>query len=155
MPGYLRRRAEGLWGRIWPLTGKRIAVLALILVFTMILAFEVQATETFTVEVVIIGEEKFVGFNPTTERLDFGDMSRGTGQTRSITLENAGVIPTRIYIMVLGDVRDFIQIDDAFFVMDPGEVTQVDLTMIVPSSASIKRYSGRLLVIRSPWSPWP
>lgn len=154
-PGYLRRRAEGLWRRIWPLTLRRSLVLVLLALVIALVAFEARATEIFSVQVNVVPGENIAYFNPTTEQLDFGDLSRGAGQTRHITLSNDSVIPNRVYIMVLGDIGDFIKISDAFLTLDSGEVTQVDLTLVVPQTADVKKYSGQVLVFRHPWFPLP
>lgn len=153
--GYLRRRAEGIWRRIWPLNFKRAAVLFVILFGLLFITLEARSTDVISVQVVIISRTDFVAFNPTTERLDFGDMSRGSAQTRHLTLENNGSLPTRVSIILMGEVRDFISMSDAFFTLDPGEIRQVDFTLNVPAAVEVKSYSGRVVIVRTPWIPLP
>ncbi len=152
-PGYLRRRLQSLWRRIWPLNRRRAAVLLVAFFAVLFIAFEARATEIISVEVTIIPESSSVGVNPTTERLDFGDMSPGSSQTRHISLENNGLVPTRVAIIILGDVGGFIKLSKNSVTLGRGDATQVDLLLTVPQSASVKRYSGRVLVLRFPWPP--
>jgi len=153
--GFLRRRVQGLWQRVWPLTIGRAAVLVGILFVILFVAVEIGSTQSFSVEVVVVPEEDFVGLNPTTESLDFGDMSNGTAQARYLNLSNEGSLPTRVSVIVTGDVRDFVKVSDAFFTMDPGDSTRVEFTLVVPATVPEKKYTGRVLVLRTPWSPWP
>ncbi len=154
-PGFLpwlRRRLVALR----PRTGKHWAVYAVLFVLALFVLFEWRSTNVFSAQVVVMPrtEELVIGFNPTTERLDFGDLAQNSAQTRSLTLENGGRLPARVSIIIMGDIAQFIGVSDAFFTLDGGETKSVEFTLVVPPTAQPKKYSGRVLVIRIPWLPW-
>jgi hypothetical protein len=150
---WLRRRPEALW----PTTRRRWAFYGLFLLLALFVLFEWRATITYSAQVIVIErtDELIVGINPTTERLDFGDLTQGSSQVRPLVLENSSVLPQRISIVVTGEIGQFIQISDAFFTLERGETRNVDFTLFVPPNAEPRKYSGRVLVLRAPWSPWP
>ena len=43
----------------------------------------------------VVEGENVLGLNPTTERLDFGDLSRNNGIARQISIENGGRAPKK------------------------------------------------------------
>ena len=156
-PGFLpwlRRRIAALQ----PRTRKQYVILALIMLGVLFLGAEWRWTANYSAQVIVTpaptGGEFSVGINPTTERLDFGDLPQGLTQTRFVTLEN-GRIPTRVTIMITGGIRDFIRVDDAFFTMGSNETRRVEFEIRVPSTAETKKYSGRIMINRTPWLPWP
>lgn len=150
---WLRRLLLGLQ----PRTRRRWALYALLFVLALFVLFEWRATTTYSSQVIVIQRTDvlIVGINPTTERMDFGDLTQGSSQVRPLVLENSGVLPWRVSIIVMGEIGQFIQISDAFFTLDRGETKNVDFTLILPPNAAPGKYSGRVLVLRVPWSPWP
>jgi hypothetical protein len=87
---------------------------------------------------------------------DFGGLPPTASITHKITLKNDGKLNTYIAIVVFGDIRDFLDIQDAFFNLKPGQEREIDVKLTVPSTAQPdKQYNGRVVVTRLPWwAPW-
>src|SRR3989304_7486380 len=58
---------------------------------------------------VVEGEGR-VGVNPTTERLDFGDLSRGTSAVRTVTIKNGTIMPMYVVMVKTGKIADLVEI---------------------------------------------
>ncbi len=155
-PGFLawlRRRFVALR----PRTTKHWALYSLLLVLALFVLFEWRSTTIYSAQVVVVPrtDELVVGINPTTERLDFGDLSQNSSQTRTVRLENGSGLPVRVTIIITGDIGPLIKLSDAFFTLDGGETRDVEFTLVVPPNAEPKKYSGRVMIVRMPWPPWP
>ena len=57
--------------------GEKILAVVLIIIFLAVFYIALDANK-YSAQVLVIEGEGRVGVNPTTERLDFGDLSRGT-----------------------------------------------------------------------------
>ena len=79
---------------------------------------------------------------------------RGMPMHRDVILENNGKLDSYVMVFTLGGIRDFLSVDDAFFNLSPGEQRNVDFAVQAPANANLKRYSGRVFVLRLPWW-WP
>ena len=143
--------------RFRPRTPKHYAYVALVLALSLFAVVQFRWTETYSVQLIVLpavaGSEPSFGINPTTERLDFGDLQPGLTETRFVTLEN-GKLPNRVTIIIYGGIRDFLSVDDAFFTMDPNETRRIAFHIAVPSNAETRKHSGRVVIIRTPWLPW-
>jgi len=153
LPGWLRRRLSALR----PRSLRHWAAYVVLVLVALFLVFECGSTTTYsaTVQVMPRTDENVIGISPYTDRLDFGDLPQGGSATLSVTLENGGPVPTRMVIVATGDIRQFIKMSDAFFLLQPGDEATVEFTAVVPGTAEPKRYSGKVYVIRTPWPPWP
>ncbi len=155
------RRALGRLGdRLTPRTWRHWAVYASLFVFALFLMYVWRTSVNYPTQVLVLPAPEDgaieVGLSPyDPERLDFGDLSQGTAGTVNLELENEGRLPMRVTIVATGSIRQFIKISDAFFVVDPGAKKTVDISAAIPPTADPKEYSGRVLVIRTPWFPWP
>jgi len=94
--------------------------------------------------------EKRIGVNPTTDRLDFGDLPRDTGATRYISINNRGNY--KIYIMVwkFGAISELIKLSRNNFTLGPGEKERLALELYLPVSANKQRYAGWVWVFKLP-----
>ena len=99
-------------------------------------------------------DDRGIGIPPPTEELDFGDVPLGVGMERKLTLENSSPIPTRVAIFAIGGIRDFIEIEDAFFTLGPGDDRTIVLEARSLVGAEPKKYTGRVVVVQTPWLPW-
>jgi hypothetical protein len=150
LPAALRRRLTG-----WRLTRWRLAVLgAVLLVLIAWGAVAVSSTTMYSSTVLFTEAGSGIGIPPPFENLDFGDVSQGMPMHRNVILENNGKLDTYVMVFSWGGIRDFLSIDDAFFNIAPGEQHTVDFSVQAPSNANLKRYSGRVFVVRLPWY-WP
>ena len=160
------RLFRGLWGSIaqrWPrrlrlgrprLTRLRLAVLGVVLVLLFLWgAVAVSSTSIYSAQVVVV-ESGSIGIPPPND-LDFGDLPSGAAAEKKIAFENNGRVPTGVVILESGGIRDLLQVGDAFFTLDPGDDREITFTLEPPPSASQKKYSGKVIVIRAPWwTPW-
>ena len=110
----------------------------------------VSSTTIYSATVLVTGGGG-IGLPPPTNTLDFGDVSPGFNMTRKLTLTNDGLLDSYVAIIVTGDIRNFLSIDDAFFVLDKGEERTVEFKVRAPINAQEKRYSGRVFIVRLPW----
>ena len=140
-----------------PRTGKHWALYAVLLLLALFVLFEWRSTTTYSVRLQVTEEARnVIGLAPYYEdRLDFGDLPRGSAASMKLTLQNEGRIPSRFTIIATGDVRQFIRISDAFFTLSPGDAKSVEFTIAVPRTAEPKKYTGNIHVVRTPWVPWP
>lgn len=150
---WLRRRPDVLW----PSTRRRWAFYAFLLLLALFVLFEWRSTITYSAQVLVLErtDELIIGLNPTTERIDFGDLTQGSSQVRPLVLENNGFLPFRFTIITTGSISQFMSVSDAFFTLHPGETKNVDFILVLPPNAEPRMYTGQVFVLRVPWSPWP
>lgn len=98
----------------------------------------------------VVEGENVVGVNPTTERLDFGDLSRNNRIVRQIGMANGGSIDTFVAAFKFGELAELVDIDQNFFVLSPGEEVKISLDIFIPPSAETRQYSGSIWVFRIP-----
>ena len=92
------------------------------------------------------------GIAPPGNPFDFGDLPPTASIEHKITLNNDGKLDTYVMIIVSGEIRDFLDIEDAFFNLDPGQEREILVKLTVPGTAEPgKRYDGRVVVTYLPW----
>lgn len=122
-----------------------LSILVLFLFYVTLDANKYQA-----VVQVVDGEGK-VGVNPTTERLDFGDLSRGTSAVRTVTVKNGTFMPMYVVAVKTGDISDLMDIDTNYFRLTSGKEQRIELQTYIPASAVVdKKYSGRVYLFKIP-----
>lgn len=142
------------WRRWLPrprLTRTRVIVLGVLGLIFLIWALVLARSTTMYDSTVLITGQSGIGLPPPTEELDFGDIGPGLNMSRELILTNDGQFDTFVMIVSVGSIRDFLHIDDAFFVLDKGEEKRVRFEIISPDGAERKRYDGKVLVFRIPW----
>lgn len=121
-----------------------------LLVFLFVFYVTLDANKYQAQALAIEGEGR-VGVNPTTERLDFGDLSRGTQAVRTVTINNNTFIPFFVVIWRLGSISGLMKLEDNYFMVQKGEEKKVEFTTYMPASAEIDRmYTGRVFVFKIP-----
>jgi hypothetical protein len=136
------------------LTRWRLVAIGVIAVIILIWGGVAASSTTMYSATVLVTEDVGIGLPPPTDTLDFGDVSPGFNMTRKLTLNNDGHFDSYVAIIVTGGIRDFLSVDDAFFVLDKGEERTVSFKVSPPVNAEGKRYSGRVFIVRLPWTPW-
>jgi hypothetical protein len=120
-------------------------------VIVLVLAVQVVLAQKFTATVLPIEGEKKVGVNPTTEVLDFGDLSHDTSAVRTITLKSGGSRDTYVYIMTFGSLSDLIKISENNFVLKGGQEKKVEFSVYMPVSAKTgQRMNARVWIFKLP-----
>ena len=131
-------------------TRDKILVGIIIVLFLFVFYVTLDANK-YRAEVRVIEGEGKVGVNPTTERLDFGDLSRGTTAVRRVTLENGTFMPMYVMVWKLGNLSELMDIDRESFRLAPGKTQEVNFTTYMPASAEIgKQYTGRVYIFKIP-----
>ena len=98
----------------------------------------------------VVEGENVLGLNPTTKRLDFGDLSRNNGIARQVTIENGGGMDIFVAAFKFGELASLVKLDRNFFVLKPGEEAQISLEVSIPPSAETKKYDGKVWIFRLP-----
>lgn len=129
--------------------GKAIAILV-ILVILWIGAIQIFAADRYEAQVNVIEGSKKVGINPTTENLDFGDLSRETSLTRYISLNNEGKSDKYVIIWKMGEVAEMMRGTKGNFVLKAGQEEKLEFEVYVPPSAETKQYTGRVWIFKYP-----
>lgn len=125
--------------------GYGLAVLIIILV-----AMQIVIADKYQAQVAVIAGEKKVGVNPTTERLDFGDLSGDTSATRLVTMK-AGGMDTFVHISKFGGVAELIKVSENNFTMKKGDEKKLEFAMYMPLSAAVDaKYSGWVYIFKIP-----
>src|SRR3989304_6855723 len=102
-----KRMFAGWWSDLqrWE---KAVSIVCAILVLFLFYV-TLDANKYQTVVRVVEGEGR-VGVNPTTERLDFGDLSRGTSAVRTVTIKNGTIMPMYVVMVKTGKIADLVEI---------------------------------------------
>ncbi|HEY4479720.1 MAG TPA: hypothetical protein VI981_05200 [Candidatus Paceibacterota bacterium] len=139
-----RRTGEKL--KLW----EKIAGMLFLLVFLFVFYITLDANK-YRAEVRVIEGEGKVGVNPTTESLDFGDLSRGTSAIRTVTIKNDSFTPLFVSIVQLGGISDLVKLNRNNFRLAKGEEQKIEFTLYMPASAEIdKQYTGRVFIFKIP-----
>ena len=119
-------------------------------IIVLIIAVQIVNTDRYKTVVNVVEGENIMGINPLTDNLDFGDLSRNTGATRYISIENNGNY--KIYIMVwkFGNITELIEISRNNFTLEPGDKERLEFQLMIPVSASDQRYEGSVWIFKIP-----
>jgi len=121
------------------------AILVLFLFYITLDANKYQAV------VRVVEGEGRVGVNPTTERLDFGDLSRGTSAVRTVTVKNGTIMPMYVVMVKTGSIADLVDIDINYLKVPRGAEQKIEFQTYIPASAVIDAtYKGRVYLFKIP-----
>jgi len=122
----------------------------IVILILVVVAVQVLIADKYKATVLVIEGEKKVGVNPTSESLDFGDLSKDTSASRFVTLKSGGG-DTYIWVMKFGSLSDLIKIDDNKFVLSAGQEKKVEFSVYMPASAKIgERMNGSVWIFKIP-----
>ena len=133
-------------------TKEKVIGVILIIIFLCVFYLTLDANK-FKAVVHVVEGESVIGLNPTTERLDFGDLSRGTSAVRRVSIKNETrlKLPMRVAMFKLGGISGLMDIDKNFFKLKAGEEAEINFTVYMPASAEIdKIYDGRVYLFKIP-----
>ena len=139
----------------FPLQREKFSILkkiawGIVALVVMIAVVQVAVADKYQAQVAVIEGEGKVGVNPTTEKLDFGDLSGDTSAARYITL-NAGGMDTYVYIWKFGSIAELIKLNDNNFIMKRGGEKKLELSVYMPPSAPVgEKYTGRVWIFKIP-----
>lgn len=130
--------------------GKKIFLVVLAII-VLVAAVQVVNADKYKATVLPIEGERKVGVNPTSELLDFGDLSRDTAASRTVTLKSSGSSNTYVWIMKFGTLADLIKTEQSSFVLKAGEEKKVEFNVYMPNSAPIgQRMDGNVWIFKIP-----
>lgn len=147
---------KGWWHRLTgePMkTWEKIVGVILALIFLFVFYVVLDANKYRATVHVIAGEGR-VGVNPTTEVLDFGDLSPGTSSVRRVNIVNGTFVPMYVAVFRIGEINQLMELDKNFFVLAPRGETRLEFTVYMPASAPIDQtLEGRVYLFKIP-VPW-
>lgn len=128
-------------------------VLITVMVVVGLFAFYVTLdANKYRATVLTIEGEGRVGVNPTTEALDFGDLSPGTSAIRKVTIENGIGLPIYVVVARFGSITDLLTLNKNFFSVPAGGSDQIEMTVYMPASAPIgERLEARVFLFKIPY----
>lgn len=128
----------------------KIIVLFATLIFVWIGAVQYLAADRYGAVVKIQKEGESIGVNPTTEKLDFGDLPKGNSLMRFITIENSGEMDVYVKIIKTGSIADLIELNRNDFVLSSGDSAKIELLLEMPISADKEEYKGKVIIFKLP-----
>lgn len=128
----------------------KIKIIGLVIVVLVIWfgAVQYMAAERYDAVVNVIEGENKVGVNPTSESLDFGDLSRETAQTRTVTIKNTGKSDKYIMVWKRGEIAEIMDVSKNNFTLKAGEEAKIEFNVKVPKTAEIRKYSGKVVIFK-------
>jgi len=131
-------------------TSEKVAGIFFLLVFLFVFYVTLDANK-YAAQVKAIEGEGRVGVNPTSERLDFGDLSRGTSAVRTVSITNDTAVPFFVSVIKVGSIASLTKVDRNNFMLRRGDDVQLEFTTNMPASAEIeKMYTGRVYIFKIP-----
>ena len=121
-----------------------------IAIILLIVAVQALAADKYKAVVQVIEDENKIGVNPTADKLDFGDLSKNTGATRYISIENNGKYKIYIITWKFGSIAELIKVSRNYFTLNSGEKERLAFEMYMPVSADKDKYSGWVWVFKLP-----
>jgi len=122
----------------------------IIILILFIIVVQIAVADKYTAQVQVIEGEKKVGVNPTSERLDFGDLSADTAANRYVTL-NAEGLDTYIMVIKFGSIAELIKLNKNNFTIRKGDVERLEFSLYMPPSAPVgNKYTGYVWIFKLP-----
>ena len=128
---------------------KKIGLFLLFLVGILILV-QVMVASKYRAVFRVVEEGQPVGMNPTTERLDFGDLPKGTTAIRSIALENSGRYKIWVKVLKFGGISEILTVSQASFILEPSQEQKLSFQVKLPVSADKPEYKGWIWIFKIP-----
>lgn len=94
----------------------------------------------------VIEHKGQIGFNLDEDAIHFGTVQQDGVGLRDFNLTHGQDEPLRVKIRVKGNITKFLNISETDFVLEKGEIKQINLTIKTPMSAKIGYYEGDMRV---------
>lgn len=128
----------------------KIILIAGGILLVLSIASQVIGAVKYEMLVNVVEGKNVIGINPTTEKLDFGDLSRAGVMTRFITLKSDGENSAYILVWKFGEIAELVSLNKNYFILGPGEEERLSFKLQVPASAEVRKYEGGVWVFRLP-----
>src|SRR3989344_4861619 len=145
----LKERFRNFWEKLSRV--EKIITVILLVIFLGLFYITLDANKYAATVRVIEGEGR-VGVNPTTELLDFGDLSPGTSAVRRVDIQNGTPIPMYVAVVRVGSISELMKLDKNYFVVPGNSGEKIEFTVYMPASAPIdETMDGRVILFKIPW----
>lgn len=129
---------------------EKVAGILMLAVFLFVFSITLDANK-YRAQVKTVPGDNYIGVNPTTEFLDFGDLSRGSTAKRSVKIKNETFMPFFVTAVRFGSITDLMTQNKNNFLVRRGEEAKIDFTVYMPASAELEHtYTGRVFVFKIP-----
>ncbi len=108
--------------------------------------YKYPSSKDIPVFVEVVKETK-IGFNTRTDALYFGTIPSGDSGRRFLEIANDHSTPVEVQIGVEGAIATWVRSSDNYFVLQPGEKSQISIEMYVPSDVQAGNYTGRMSIL--------
>ena len=98
-------------------------------------------------DVTIIPEKESLGFTIDADGVRFGEIPLNRASTRNITVSSIWEEEVMVQINSHGYIKEWIRPGRNNFILQPGEETDVSITIILPSDAELGYYTGKVSII--------
>lgn len=131
------------------IVAKKVVTVIAFLVAILIIAQVINA-DKYKMTVHVVAEKGQIGVNPTTEKLDFGDLAKNASMVRYINVNNGGKYKVSVLVLKFGGISDLVKIQDSRFIVAGGETKRIRFEMFMPPSANKDQYRGWVLIFKIP-----
>lgn len=128
----------------------KLFVSALVVALVWIAIVQYTVADKYIATVQVKGENSATGVNPTSEKLDYGDIPKGGSVVRSITVSNGGNMDAYIKIFKYGEIAELIETEESNIILKSGEEKNIEFVLNVPISANERDYNGKVLIFKLP-----
>lgn len=125
-----------------------IYIVALLLIW--IATIQYISADKYDAVVNVLEQNEKVGINPTSDKLDYGDLPKGKRLSRSIVIENNGDMNIYVTILKTGSISELIEISKNNFVLNSGDNEKIELPLELPISANKDKYDGKIIIFKIP-----
>ena len=128
----------------------KITILFVVFLVAWFAVVQYISADKYEAVVKVIEEGGQIGVNPTTERLDYGDLPKGNASTRFVTIENNGNMDIYVLVLKFGGIAELIRVNKNNFVLNSGEKEKLELSLEMPISADKESYEGKVIIFKLP-----
>lgn len=132
-----------------------VLLIALAVILILAVTFFLRTLTIYSSQVIVKAEGEPLGFAPFEDRIDFGDIPQGDTVGKTLIVQNAGTVPNKISVFMIGGITDLVKYEPHSFELQPGETVEVKFQLTMPASATPgRKYSGKVLIFRLPQRLW-
>ncbi|MEA3430526.1 MAG: hypothetical protein U9R08_04600 [Nanoarchaeota archaeon] len=124
-----------------------LAIVILVVVAVSYLVYNMLKPDDIQVIDMTIKVGNYTGFDVNTSYLIFGTVVPGGYSKRSIKIKNIDDKKHNVEIVTEGELSDWTKISNNNFIINNGEIKDVDVTIFIPERSDMRKYDGKLAII--------
>ncbi len=134
------------------MTKKVLVFMAIALTASLITTaiVEIRYATKYHSQVNVIKDRSKIGINPLPDALDFGDLPKGGGMTRFVTLSSKSGRDAYMFVYIRGAISPFVKLKKTWFVMKANKTKKLEFKLKIPASTKYKEYDGTIYIFRFP-----